>query len=469
MGRVASRQRGVTRRELLGAAAAASLASSAWEPARAEALAQARDWDVIVLGGGFCGVTAARECTKAGLRTLIVEARGRLGGRTFTSEFDRTLTELGGTWVHWFQPHVWAEIQRYGLALVETPGATAPRMTVRRANGDLSELDLLEHGDGIARAIASYMGASREMFPRPHRPFDTGLPEKSDRVTAAEPLERIADPLHRDLLDGFFATCVANLPREGAWVDLVRWYALSGHDFTNMNDASARYRLRDGTKALLDAMLADGKTPVRLGAPVSSVEQKAERVGVTLRNADELSARVVISTLPLNVLRDVSWSPALDARKLELSAQRHAGQSTKVHVLIEGEHNLMCLAPGESPLNWLFTDEVGHGRTHLVGLGPSAERLNVAETAQVASAVRRMLPNAKVLKSFGYDWNADPYSRGTWCVLRPGQFRSLPALQAPAGRVLFASADWANGWRGFIDGAIEQGLAAAREARARLA
>jgi monoamine oxidase len=230
----------------------------------------------------------------------------------------------------------------------------------------------------------------------------------------------------------------------------------------------ARYRFRDGTKALIDAMLADGKVPVRLATPVASVEQHGARVVVASRAGEEWSARAVISTLPLNVLRDVAWSPGLDARKLELSAQRHAGVSTKVHVLVEGEHNVACLAPSESPLNWLFTDHVGHGRTHLVGFGPGSDRLDVGDAAQVANTVQRMLPNAKVLTSFGYDWNADPFSRGTWCILRPRQYRSLAALQAPAGRVLFASADWANGWRGFIDGAIEQGLAAAREVRALL-
>jgi len=40
----------------------------------------------------------------------------------------------------------------------------------------------------------------------------------------------------------------------------------------------------------------------------------------------------------------------------------------------------------------------------------------------------------------------------------------LPAMQAAHGRVLFAGSDIANGWGGFIDGAIESGMGAASDA-----
>lgn len=69
-----------------------------------------------------------------------------------------------------------------------------------------------------------------------------------------------------------------------------------------------------------------------------------------------------------------------------------------------------------------------------------------------------------MLETRFHDWNADPYSQGTWCVARPGQFaKALDALQSPHGRVFFGSGDWANAWRGFIDGAIEQGIIASRD------
>ena len=62
-----------------------------------------------------------------------------------------------------------------------------------------------------------------------------------------------------------------------------------------------------------------------------------------------------------------------------------------------------------------------------------------------------------------HDWCGDEFSRGTWSVFRPGQLvDALEVLQAPHGRVVFAGSDIANGWNGFMDGAIESGMSAAR-------
>ena len=82
---------------------------------------QTEQADVVVVGGGIAGLITARELTKAGLRVVVLEARERLGGRVWT---DRRLgrdLEIGGTWLHWLQPHVWAEITRYGLEVTRGP------------------------------------------------------------------------------------------------------------------------------------------------------------------------------------------------------------------------------------------------------------------------------------------------------------------------------------------------------------
>src|SRR3984957_15243871 len=83
---------------------------------------QARaDADVVVIGAGFAGLVAARELGRAGLGVLVLEARDRVGGRTWT---DRRLghdLELGGTWGHWGQPHTWGQMTRYGREITRSP------------------------------------------------------------------------------------------------------------------------------------------------------------------------------------------------------------------------------------------------------------------------------------------------------------------------------------------------------------
>ncbi|MBK5356565.1 FAD-dependent oxidoreductase [Pseudomonas sp. TH41] len=102
------------------------------------------DYDVLIVGGGFAGVTAARDAKENGYRCVILEARNRLGGRTFyQAPFGDQEVELGGTWIHWMQPFVWAETMRYGLEIKETPGATAERL-IQIKDGKRIEPDIVK-------------------------------------------------------------------------------------------------------------------------------------------------------------------------------------------------------------------------------------------------------------------------------------------------------------------------------------
>lgn len=90
----------------------------------------------------------------AGLRTLLLEGRDRIGGRTWSSNIEGYPYEMGGTWVHWFQPHVYRELSRYGLKeeLVHSTDFTHKRNffsfetgTGRREMSHEEEVCLAEH------------------------------------------------------------------------------------------------------------------------------------------------------------------------------------------------------------------------------------------------------------------------------------------------------------------------------------
>jgi NADPH-dependent 2,4-dienoyl-CoA reductase/sulfur reductase-like enzyme len=73
------------------------------------------EYDVVVIGAGYCGLTAARNAALEGLKVLLVEGRDRIGGRSWSSNIDGYPFEMGGTWVHWGQANTWREILRYQM------------------------------------------------------------------------------------------------------------------------------------------------------------------------------------------------------------------------------------------------------------------------------------------------------------------------------------------------------------------
>lgn len=63
------------------------------------------EYNTIVIGTGFAGLVAARDLSLAGRSVLLIEGRDRIGGRTWTADVNGEKIEMGGTWVHWSQPH----------------------------------------------------------------------------------------------------------------------------------------------------------------------------------------------------------------------------------------------------------------------------------------------------------------------------------------------------------------------------
>jgi monoamine oxidase len=452
-------------------------------------------YDVVVIGGGFAGVTAARELQHAGLRTLLLEARNRLGGRTFTARVDGELFELGGTWIHSTQPHVFAEANRYGLELVETNGGMPERVLwwdgERGKEAGVGEVFALVKeaicaSDGatpdipfsalealalLSSQLSDFHAGAASAFPRPFDPFFTDAWEQADALSVRDRLDQMdLSAGRRGLLEGVLGASAHGAFSEAGFVDMLRWWALSGHDAERYSDSVARYRLRGGTASLIDAMLEDGGPEVRLATPVAGVVQDGAQVAIYTDRGERITARAVIAALPMNVLANIRFAPSLHPDKVAASRERHAAAGVKVYLRVRGELPPIAIFAGESePFSSIFTMEGGGEGSELVAFGTDPGKIDVHSTAAVQEALRRFLPEAEVTSTLAYDWHLDPYSLGTWCILRKGQMtKYLAALREPHGLVYFAGGDFALGWRGFIDGAIESGSRAAHQVTARL-
>jgi nicotine oxidoreductase len=429
---------------------------NAWDGSPEEAL---MDCDALVVGGGFAGVTAARELANRGLHTILLEARDRLGGRTWLVDFAGGKIELGGTWIDPGQPHVWAEMTRYGLSIEEddlTFDAGLFGNPPRRYQPD----EAFARVGGLFRQYAS--DADRAALPRPHDPLYAASAIERDRLSMEDRLNEMQmSPSDREWITGLLYSMAGSPLDEAGLMPVLRWMALAGW---YMDATFGGYRPVGGTPAILAAMLSDGRVEVRLSSPVTAVDVSDATVQVTTDSGETIAARYGVMAAPVNVWPTIKFTPALPP------SHRQAGTEgmgkphyDKVFIHVRGDiGRIFAMLPTLTPLNYFLTEKYDGDTQLIVGTNQNPS-LDISNKEQVAETICQHVPQIdEVLDVRGHAWAADEYSRGGNTFHRPGQLRYLPDLQQPLGRLAFAGADIASGYFGHIDGAIESGLRAAR-------
>jgi monoamine oxidase len=423
------------------------------------------DTDVIVIGAGFAGVAAARDLTEAGHRVVILEARDRIGGRTWYRQIPGTevWAEYGGMFIsRATQPSLARELSRYGIAVTE-PGEPETIGWVRgdhrdegavaidRIREQLSESSLTESLERTAKAFASEGREGLTQLDVPSAGWVEGL----------QAPEEASDYLRSFLaaMGGAKVERTSILPLLWDMIELgytpVDAYADLGELIT------------DGTKALIDAM-AEG-LDVRFGSVVVSVSTDDAGVAVTLTDGSRLEAPTAIVALPLNVWADIAFDPPLAAPKRKAATDRHPGEVSKVVAIVRGAPAGYLGAGWHTPVNAGFVPASSDGDQLFMGFSVQ-DRVDLSDAAAVADAVHAHVPDTEVLQTAGHDWVTDPFSKGTWLAVPPTWFSdgTFEQLREPEGRLLFAGSDIAGEGAGWIEGAVGSGREAAADAAALL-
>lgn len=426
--------------------------------------------EVIVVGGGFAGLTAARELGNAGRRCLVLEARDRLGGRTWTSEFAGVDVELGGGWVHWIQPHVWAEITRYGIEVTESP---APERCVWLADGERRSGSPATFDELLDRVLRRFYDGFEHALEYPFDPLrEEEAVREMDDLSMEDRVEQLGlTGEERAVLSGYLATVSHSPCRMGGLASALRWFAPAKWDNPLALDAIARFKLKTGTRSLVEAIADDGGATIRLSTPAASIEQTGDGAIVTTRTGERLTAEAVVVAVPLNVLSRIRFTPPLSSGKRAAADEGQASCGAKVWVHARGEPEKVYATAAEdgAPFSWIQSEYETPDGQLLVGFAPDSTKLDGGDPEEVQSAFRSFFPGIEVAEVLCHDWFADEFSLGTWGFFRPGQLtRHLKELQSPEDRVFLAGSDMANFWGGFIDGAIESGMTTARQVNAAL-
>jgi monoamine oxidase len=411
------------------------------------------DADVIVIGAGASGLTAARDLERAGRSVICLEARDRIGGRIFTIHDPLTPLpiELGAEFIHGRPPEIWDIVHAARLPVHETSGRMVHAGAHTADPGDMDRVieDIKNRGaDEPDESFLSFV--ERRDYSRTDRLAAAGFVEGFDAARK----ERIG---------------VASLAQEERAADAI--------------DGDCSFHISSGYDSLA---LGLARPCVRLNAIVESVVWRRGSVAVQVRSAldahrETLHAKRVVVTVPLGVLQEagIRFEPEPTAI-LEAARALEFGQAIRVTLRFDRafwEDNETVAGAG-----FIFSDEAVFptwwttlpvAAPVITGwsAGPKADPLLGKSRSEVVSAALGSLGRilgetpGRLENAWFHDWHADPFSRGAYSYVPAGALPARQRLAEPVEDTLYFAGEATDllGYGGTVHGAIASGHRVARQ------
>ncbi len=408
------------------------------------------DANVIVVGAGVAGLSAAAALRRAGRSCIVLEALARSGGRAWTTPFGDAAFDQGAYWLHAAERNPLTDLAR------------ATGETLRDAQGDWTGQVRVGHRPATDAEREAYGAAWEEI---------------STLLTA-----RAAQPG-----DIAFADALAPL-RGNPWAATIEtWEAcliaaappaeFSLHDWQANELTGSNLNVAGGLGAFIERRLAPLAGPVRHATPVRRITwDRPGGVEITTP-AGRLTARACIVTVSTGVLAagGIEFDPPLPAERREAIAALPMGLLSKVALRADGPDRFGLpqgasvhrqVVPGARAMFFLAWPG---GADHVVGFigGPDAWDLSragpqAAEAFARAEFASLLDGNARMGAALVTDWGENPAFLGAYAYARPGHAAARAAMDTPLGALLFAGEAWcSDGLAGTVAGAFNSGARAA--------
>ncbi|GKT44488.1 amine oxidase [flavin-containing] [Colletotrichum spaethianum] len=451
-----------------------------------------QSYDVVIIGAGLAGLSAAKRIQSAGLTCVVLEARDRVGGKTWSQPMENEgasgVFDLGAAWINdTNQSRMYELAKKYGAELIEQN--TSGNCVLQEFDGKCvpfpyGELPMF---DALTR---DHLAQIRDMVEADCQALDTFRPKDAtlDSLTFEAYLKS------RGANDTALATATvwtrAMLGQEPKDISALYFlnYCKSGGGLLQMRSDRKHggqfLRVRQGTQLFSKGLASSlPEETVRLSSPVQALVQDGNR-SVRLEASGILyNGRKVITTVPGPVLKTMSFTPSLPQAKIAWVESQTYGYYTKAMMEFRSPfwiykgfcglaqsfigpasviRDTSSPADGKFVLTCFMAGEPGKAWATL----PTAERENNL-LAQIGELFGKKNIRGEFLRMVLFEWVDDEFSGwGCPCTsLPPGVLDTLgaDALRQSVGSLHFAGTETAGEWKGYMEGAVRSGERAAAE------